>query len=227
MGSVLEMGKITAVSWLYRNWNISTIFLKVTLPITIVGLMLITSMGVFGFLSRSHFDLTTNIATGASSQIELIDIQIQQKKDEITDIDKRVSLIDDSLRKLIDTNKAQTSLKWNDSQRKTRQSLLTERNKTTAEINELLQTKNRMTIEVKKQEVEVGPIKYITQLFFEKDNTETQEKAIRYLIILLTLVFDPLAIILVIAANHGIYLTYPSKDGNILNIHRSLVKKME
>lgn len=72
MASTLEVGKLVSASWLYRNWHVAPRALKAYLCIAVVGLMLITSMGIFGFLSKSHIEHVAN-SGGLAAQIERID----------------------------------------------------------------------------------------------------------------------------------------------------------
>ena len=59
MGSVLEVGKLVTASWLYQNWKVAPKFIKTYLSIAVVVLMFITSMGIFGFLSKAHVEQTS------------------------------------------------------------------------------------------------------------------------------------------------------------------------
>ena len=68
MGSVLEVGKLVTASWLYRNWKHTRWLLKTYLTIAVVVLSLITSMGIFGFLSKAH--LEQNLAEDTVTQRE-------------------------------------------------------------------------------------------------------------------------------------------------------------
>ena len=204
MGCSLEAGKIIAVSWLYRHWYVAHTFLKVYLLSAIVILSLITSLGIFGFLSRAHIAQQATLETGAASQIELLDNQINQKKNSILDIDKRVTLIDDALRKMIETNKAQTSIRIADGQKKNREALNGERLRIVSELNDLQDSRTRLSNEVRISQVDLGPIRYFADFFFEKSDTGTLERAVRWMIIIIIMVFDPLSIALFIAYNTGV-----------------------
>lgn len=205
MGSVLEIAKVVTASWLFRHWNKCNKILRAYLVAAMGILMLITSLGIFGYLARAHIEQTANMAVGAQSQIEIVDERIKQKKSSLGDVEKRVSIIDDATRKLIDTNKAQTAIRITDAQIKNRLNLLKERDDITKELNDLVIEKVRLENEIKKSEVEVGPIKYVADFFFNNNDTNTLEKAVRWMILIIVFVFDPLAISLVIAANSGLY----------------------
>ena len=79
MGSVLEVGKLVTASWLYRNWRQTRFLLKTYLTIAVVVLSLITSMGIFGFLSKAH--LEQNLAENTVTQrIEIINSKITSEE---------------------------------------------------------------------------------------------------------------------------------------------------
>jgi len=82
MGTVLEVGKLVTASWLYQNWRIIPWLLKSYLTIAVVVLMFITSMGIFGFLSKAHVE-QTSAETNVGSQIETIDEKILRSENKI------------------------------------------------------------------------------------------------------------------------------------------------
>lgn len=204
MGTVLELGKLVTVSWLYHNWNDATKFIKTYMLFSVAVLMLITSLGIFGFLSKAHIEQKLKLETGVTSQIKIIDNKIKIKQDSIIDLDKQISVIDDALNKMIASNQAKSSLAAADKQRKTRERLVLEKNKLIIEMNELNSEKLKNQAEYKKIEAEVGPIKYVAELFYSDSDDKTLDIAVRYVILLLILVFDPLAIILLLAFNHSL-----------------------
>ena len=99
MGSILEIGKLVAVSWLYHNWKYVSWKMKSYFLTAILVLMGITSMGIFGFLSRAHIEHQVSIETGAASGQSILDEQIRFKEEEIADVDKQIKVIDDSINK--------------------------------------------------------------------------------------------------------------------------------
>ena len=204
MGVALELGKLVSASWLYRNWKTSPFFLKTYLTIAVIVLMFISSMGIFGFLSRAHIEQTLNINTGSADQIEIINNKIEELKVSSTDLDKQIAQIDAAISKLTERGQAQTSLKAAEQQRKTRDSLVKRKEEYVRNISTLTNEKVSLSSGIKKLEAEVGPLKYIAELVYEGAGADRLEKAVRMVIILLVLVFDPLAVVLLIAANHGI-----------------------
>ncbi len=201
MGSALEVGKLVAVSWLYNNWSIAPFLTRVYLFSAILVLMLITSMGIFGFLSRAHIEQQLNLNTGVAEQIEIMEGKIKIQQEVVDDFDKQIAVIDDSVNKLIERGRAQTSININDQQRANRKALLDAKQKEVQILSTLKVDKIKLESEYKKIEAEVGPIKYVAEMIYGSSDTKLVDKAIRFVIILLIFVFDPLAILLLIAFN--------------------------
>ena len=104
MGSVLEVGKLVTASWLYRNWRHTRFLLKSYLTIAVVVLSLITSMGIFGFLSKAH--LEQNLAEDTVTQrIEIINGKIESQE---TYIKRQQLVIERAEKTLTRTNVSNT-----------------------------------------------------------------------------------------------------------------------
>jgi len=176
MGTALEYSKLITASWLYRNWKTAPILIRSYLTVAVVILMLITSMGIFGFLSKSHIDSTLD----AGSNIAELKTLNQQEK-----IAKE--RLDYLLARAKDPSTASNRL---DKQ-------IQETQKELAVINNkklpILKENNKLA-------ADVGPIKYVADIFFS-DGEGALDKAVRLVIFLIMLVFDPLAVLLLISAN--------------------------
>lgn len=201
MGSVLEVGKLVAVSWLYNNWRDVPFLIKSYLMFAILILMLITSMGIFGFLSKAHIEQNLAMNTGVTEQIEIINNDIKSVEGSIADLNKQVAQIDAAIEKMTEKNRAENSLKAAEQQRKTRGDLIKRKNDEIKKLSELKTQKIKYESEFKKVEAEIGPIKYVAELFYGGSERDIVDKAIRSVIILLIFVFDPLAILLLLAFN--------------------------
>jgi hypothetical protein len=158
-------------------------------------------MGIFGYLSRAHIDQQLKINTGVTSDIQIINNQIKTKEDSINDINKQISFIDDSISKMIEKGKTKDSLSATDKQRKTRDELVSKRDREVAELNTIKTKKIQAEAESKKIEAEIGPLKYVAEFFYGESSEKVVDKAVTYVIIIIILVFDPLAIFLLIAFN--------------------------
>ena len=227
MGGVLELGKLVTTSWLYRNWDTCPLLLKSYLTSAVIILMFISSMGIFGFLSKAHIEQTLNINTGSADQVIIIENKLEAAKSSVIDLDKQIAQIDAAISKMTDKGQATNSLKAADQQRKTRDSLVKRKDEYVRNISDLTVQKVSLTSGIKKLEAEVGPLKYIAELVYSSTGADQLERAVRMVILLLVAVFDPLAVLLLIAANHGMgqikSLTNP-KESSILTIDDGVLK---
>jgi RecA/RadA recombinase len=244
MGTALEVAKVVTTSWLYRNWNSTSLFLKSYLTIAVIILIGITSMGTFGFLSRAHIEQNLNITTGGADRLAIIESQIENKNSIIIDYDKQLRQIDDALSKITEKGRGESSLQAADKQRKTRNDLVAKKNIELQSLAILKETAIGLRSNIKKTEAEIGPLKYIAEAFYGgSGDTIDMDRAVRMVIILLVVVFDPLAVVLLIAANHGLNKkeTLPEltnavtineiDDNNVLKIdveenHMSLLQRL-
>ena len=198
MGSFLELAKLVTASWLYRNWTTVPKLIKYYLTTSVVVLMFITSMGIFGFLSKAHIEQTT-----ISSEL-----QIDQENRRIKNAQRAL----DSLNAIVEQSNAKDANFIRTKQKKERDGLNGEIDQASKTIQQL----NEKLVPLKKENAkiiaEVGPIKYIADLIYGEGAQQHLEAAVRWVIIILVLVFDPLAVLLLVAAN--ISLGRPSQDSN-------------
>jgi len=202
MGSALEVGKLVAASWLYNNWRNELVprTIKAYLTFAVIVLIFITSMGIFGFLSKAHLDQVQPTSSN-NIKIELIDNQIKQQELIITRANKTLSLLDSTLEKYVDMEYVTRGLKEREKQKPERDALTLAINNASDTIAELSDQKGALQLEQDKIEAEVGPIKYIAELIYGDEAKDHFDKAVRWVIIVLIFVFDPLAVLLLIAAN--------------------------
>ena len=204
MGTTLEIAKIISTSWLYRNWKTCPFLLKSYLTFAIIILMLISSMGIFGFLSKAHIEQNLQISTGDADQILIVQTKIGNEQSTIDDLNKQIYQIDAAVTKMTDKGQAQSSLQAADKQRKLRDDLTKQKTQHVEILSNLKTEKVKLDSSIKKTEAEVGPIKYIAAAIYGSSGPDTLELAVRWVILLLVVVFDPLAVVLLLAANHGI-----------------------
>lgn len=204
MGSVLEFGKLVTASWLYRNWHQVSGFIKLYLTAAVALLMLITSMGIFGFLSKAHIEQQLISQSGDAEQIQIVDSKIQYQQQQIDDVDKQIAQIDTNISKMTEKGQTKSALAAISQQRKSRDALVAKKDGLVQVISGYKTEKITLEAKVKKLEAEVGPIKYIASMIYDQADGTQLEKAVRLVIILLVIVFDPLAVVLLIAANIGL-----------------------
>ena len=202
MGSALEVGKLVAASWLYNNWRNSLVpkTIKAYLTTAVIVLIFITSMGIFGFLSKAHLDQVQPTSSN-NIKIELIDNQIKQQNLIIERANKTLTLLDSTLETYIGMEYVTRGLKEREKQKPERDTLTLAINEASDKIAELSDQKGSLQLEQDKIEAEVGPIKYIAELIYGEQAQDYFDKAVRWVIIVLIFVFDPLAVLLLIAAN--------------------------
>ena len=197
MGGVLEVGKVLTASWLYQNWSRTPFLLKSYLTIAVFVLMFITSMGIFGFLSKAHIEQTGDLNV-VENQIELIQIQIDREQKDIIRNQGALDLLDDALARYTELGAVTKGLQARQEQKPERDALNLAVSTSGEEIARLQEEQSKLQLQVKAVEVEVGPIRYVADLLFTDADLE---RAVRWVIIVIIFVFDPLAILLVIAAN--------------------------
>ena len=202
MGSALEVGKLVAASWLYNNWRNKLVpyTIKMYLTFAVIVLIFITSMGIFGFLSKAHLDQVKPTSSN-NIKIELIDKQINQQQLIIDRAEGQLTLLDKALEVYIDKEYVSKGLKERKKQEEERTILNTTITDASNKIGELTLEKSKLALEQDKIEAEVGPIKYIAELIYGEQAKNHFDKAVRWVIIVLIFVFDPLAVLLLIAAN--------------------------
>ena len=201
MGGALEVGKLVAASWLYNNWRSDVPrLLKSYLFIAIIVLVFITSMGIFGFLSKAHLDQVKPTSSN-NIKIELIDNQILSQEKIIDRSQKTLNLLDKALEVYIDKEYVTRGLKERKKQKPERDALTNAINEASDKITELSDKRGSLKLEQDKIEAEVGPIKYIAELIYGDDAKDYFDHAVRIVILILIFVFDPLAVLLLIAAN--------------------------
>ena len=204
MGAVLEVGKLLTASWLYQFWDKTNTLLKSYFTIAVVVLMFITSMGIFGFLSKAHMDQTLTVGDN-SLLIERIDRKIDREKVKITDAETVVAQLDKTVQVLIDYDRIRGpsgAIAVRESQNEERASLSNIIDQAYSKIDTLSVEKLELDKEQLELEAEVGPIKYIAAFIYGDELDKTLlERAVRWIIITIIFVFDPLAVLLIVAAN--------------------------
>lgn len=204
MGSVLEVGKLVTASWLYRNWRLAPFIMKSYLLSAIVILMVITSMGIFGFLSKAHLEHSISIGGTNELQVSNLERQIARQQSIITDAETVLTQLDQQVSVLIEYDRIRGptgSIAVREGQSEERQALNEAIDAAYIRIEELQTDLTPLQQESLAIEVEVGPLKYIAELIYGDEANDHFDSAVRWVIILIVLVFDPLAVILLIAAN--------------------------
>jgi hypothetical protein len=204
MGSALEVGKLVCASWLKANWERAPRFMKYYMVIAVIVLMLITSMGIFGFLSKAHNDQTL-VSGDVGSKIAIFDEKIKTAKENIEADRKQLKQMDEAVDQIMgrstDEKGADKANAVRKSQQKDRIALAKDIEAQQKLIAGLNDEAAPIRAEVRKVEAEVGPIKYIAAFIYDRAPDESMlERAVTWIIILIVIVFDPLAVIMLLAA---------------------------
>ena len=235
MGSLLETSKLVVASWLYQNWKQVPLLLKSYFTIALLVLMLLTSMGIFGFLSKAHLDQA--VPTGdVSAKLSLIDERIKTEKENLNASRQELNQLDVQVNQTIartdgatDTRAVERSIQIRRNQQKDRNRILNEIGTTQAKIAKLQEERAPIASEVRKVEAEVGPIKYIAALMYGDNIDEgLLEKAVRIVTIMIVVVFDPLAVLMLVAANWQLKQQkpkYEQDDGPLTEDQLEEIKK--
>lgn len=203
MGGALEAGKILTASWLTQNWKRAPFFLKSYLTLAVVVLMLITSMGIFGFLSKANIDQSV-VSTNVEIQIELYDLKVEEQRDIIARAQKDLQQLDDIIKTLVDAQRirgvggATDTKQIQKEQRDFLRESISEANSVIAKLETEKAKYRQQIVDFK---AEIGPAIYLSEILYgESDSKEVIDKSVRWVIIAIIFVFDPLAVLLIVSA---------------------------
>jgi hypothetical protein len=204
MGGSLELAKLVAASWLYRNWRTAPAALRYYFATAVVVLSIITSLGIFGYLSKAHLDQAA-ITGQSTGQLAIIDEKIKTAKENIDANRKALKQLDEAVDQVMgrsDSEKgAERAVAIRRSQQKERGRLQEEIQTYQNTVGKLNEERAPLAQDVRKIEAEVGPIKYVAELIYGDSTEDLIGQAVRLIIMSLIFVFDPMAILLVIAGN--------------------------
>lgn len=207
MAAALETSKIVAASWLYRNWSIAPVVMRFYMTIAILVLVMITSMGIFGYLSKAHIEQTLTQGGNNELQIEILESSIEREKRAIKDAENVLAMLDGNIKTLQEYDRVRGpdgAIAVRESQREERNALnetISTAQVRIAEIQEQLLPLKIAAIEL---ESEIGPLKYIAELIYGENAESHFDIAVRWIILIIVCVFDPLAITMILAGNTGI-----------------------
>ena len=255
MASVLEIAKVTTAAWLSQNWKKTNFFLKSYLTFAVFVLMLITSLGIFGFLSKAHIEQTAGVKQSIA-KIERIDEQIKYHKEKIDrdrdaivsstrDLDLlneylaagKIELVQGLIGVPVDGKYGKNTAMKVEQWREKAESKYDEKRvqgyydniaESEKNIRDLSDKKFKLETDFRILEAEFGPIKYIAEVLYKEVNEEIMDDAVRIVILCLIFVFDPLAILLVIASTSSIvYYRKIKKGENLTHLSEKDFEKEE
>lgn len=204
MGASIEAGKVISISWLYRNWDTCSRVLKYSLFGFTFAVTIFTSAGIYGYLSKSHLTTSASII-GVDDQVAAIDDKIVSEREKVNNAKTVLAQLDNAVSQLTEANRLRGqngAIALRNSQKAERANIQKEIDESNLEIQKLTKQKNELVTQIKNVEAETGPIVYIARLFTD-GSADNIEKTVRYLIVFIVCIFDPFAIMLMLAANHS------------------------
>lgn len=196
-GSILEISKLIATGFLHYYWHEAPRHLKWPGVAFIATIMLVTMMGIYGFISAAHFNQNTPLQA-VQMQVVRIDQQISASKEAISRYQTRLTQMDDMVNGFIGNDKVSNASSIRDKQRRERaevEGLISEAN---LKIDALETKKLELHQSVASVEAKLGPAKSAARMF-NIDETG----AVNIFIIMLMIPFDPFAVWLVIATTYA------------------------
>ena len=229
MGIALEVGKLVSASWLYRNWQICNFFLRYYLLFAIMVLVLVTSMGIFGFLSKAHLDQVrptsrnTEKIVAVDEKVIQLNVRVDREKIKIARAENNLRQLDKAIDVYQGKNRISKSLKVRKKQsfeRKEISTIIDVSEQEIIQINDriekLLDDKAGYKLSIIKTQTDVGPLRYVAELIYGEEEAEKHfDKAVRIVIMTLIFVFDPLAVLMLIAANISFAHRRASKSAHL------------
>ena len=232
MGGVLEVGKLVTAAWLHQNWRKASWWMKSYLTSAVLVLMVITSLGIFGFLSKAHLEHTVSTGGTNALRITQLEKQIDRQQSIISDSETVLTQLDDQVATLIEYDRIRGpsgSIATRKAQAEERQTLNENIDAAYIRIEAIQKELSPLQEERLAIEVEVGPLKYIAELIYGDGAEDYFDEAVRMVIILLIVTFDPLAVVLLLAGTQGLAERRKEKlavfnPENVVDIEDNLVE---
>jgi hypothetical protein len=223
LATVLEVGKLVLVSWLYNNWRSTPWPIRTYLAGAVLVLMLITSLGIFGFLSKAH-NQDQVITQQSELQINQVTTQLEIKQQQLSETRSVWEQLNRSINIQLDANRAQQALANRRTQQAERERLQTRMQELQAEIVQLNQQRTQMQSTQTVQDSKLGAVRYVIQLF---DPDANPQDAIKWIILVLVLVCDPLAVLMLMAASQSLKKPDDVNDSQQPRVHMSSMLKWD
>lgn len=221
MGGTLEFAKLVSAAWLHLYWKVAPRAIKYYLALAVAVLMLITSMGIFGFLSKAHIDSQVKVADN-DIEVILIDQRIERERKTISFVDTQLSLLDNASEEWISNGYVTRAINQRQESKDERATLLREQDQAAEALAELLSKRAELNRETVRQQAEIGPIKYVAEVLYKDEASSHVDDAARWIIFAIIFAFDPVAVLLLIGSlgqiskNHSVDTYYenlsPSSD---------------
>lgn len=200
MALSLELAKVSGALWLHRYWSISPLLLRSYILLGVIVLMVITSFGVFGFLSKAHLDQQAAIIPERTN-IELIDNQISFIRNQISRDEAEINSLDAIIDGYIRNDRITQSREVRLEQEEIRSTLNASLSENYEKIQDLERQKIEIQTTLQEADIKLGPIQYLIEIF----NFTDTDQAVRIFIFSIMMVFDPIAICLILAGQWSLF----------------------
>ena len=208
MTGLLEISKIVLASWLYQNWQTPPKLLRSYFVAAVLILMLITSLGIFGYLSKAHLDQQLD-SDSVGSQIAQIDARLDSANRHLQRSQTQEDLLDKSVNVRLTESQAKYAVHDLKSQTKVRAELKADIDRDQTTVDSLMQEKLMLAHKQTTIKSKLGPIKYVAEMFGGKTDQD-MDAAVRWVIVMIIVVFDPLAVLMIVAANMSLAQSRPT-----------------
>jgi len=200
MASALELAKIMATVWLHHNWKTVPTLIRFYLCGALCVLILTTSMGAFGYLSRAHIEQSSS-SIDYTLQIDTLESKLKNQELTLEASRNRVQALNDILAQANDKDRAYLNTRQKSERTQLEsniQEAVSDIEKTNQELLPLRRSNNII-------QSDIGPIKYVAELFYGEEEAKKHfDEAVRLIIFFIVLVFDPLAIVLLVSGSYGL-----------------------
>jgi hypothetical protein len=217
MGVTLEIGKLVATVWLKQNWVHSPYWIKAPLLLFVFILMLITSMGIFGFLSKAHSDQSL-VSGDVQSKVAIYDEKIKAARENIESDRTQLRQMDEAVEQVMARSTTESGAERSNiirrNQQRDRNALAQDIEANQKIIVSLNDESAPLRADLRKVEADVGPIKYIAAFFYNTSDQTILEKAVTWVILILITVFDPLAVMLLLASQYSFQKFSEQQESN-------------
>jgi len=198
MAIAMEAAKLVTAGWLARRWRATAKVWRAALILFVAGLAVINATGVFAQLVAAHVDDRGVATSRLEEQTAGLEAKINVQAHTVADLDRRLAQIDAAVEKATEKGRTTAAMKLADDQRKARAGLVDERKREAGTLAALQAERASVAANGRRIETEAAPVRYVAELLgIDTDS----ERAIRWLIALITLCCDPLAISLTAAAS--------------------------
>jgi hypothetical protein len=198
MASAMEAAKLVTAAWLAARWGVTPWIARLVLMFFVGGIALINGVGVFSQLVSAHVGERGAAQAAVETADAALVAKIEVAASKVADLDRQIAAIDSAVAAATQKGNSKAGLSAIEGQRQTRAGLAGERERAAGTLATLKAERAGVASKAHQQETEAAPIRYVAELV---GATSDSEQAIRWLILLMVLTCDPLAIALTAAAS--------------------------